>query len=161
MRARTRRAFLFTVAITSTVVLGGAALAQSSDPLICPWKLHVDKSKGKFKSGSTKIEAAGSGISLTADLEAEDGAKSHWTVTASYDGKDNPVVGNSPYGDVAAFTRVDSKTTRIVSKSAGKITVVQRIVVSADGKTRTTTTKGKDAKGQTVDTVAFYEKQQQ
>jgi hypothetical protein len=35
----------------------------------------------------------------------------------------------------------------------------QTIVVSADGKTRTTTTKGMDAKGQKVDTVSFYEKQ--
>jgi hypothetical protein len=31
--------------------------------------------------------------------------------------------------------------------------------VSDDGKTRTTTTKGTDAKGQAIDAVSFYEKQ--
>ena len=35
----------------------------------------------------------------------------------------------------------------------------QTIVVSADGKTRTRTTKGMDTKGQKLDTVSFYEKQ--
>ena len=35
----------------------------------------------------------------------------------------------------------------------------QTIVVSADGKTRTTTTKGVDAKGQKLESVSFYEKQ--
>ena len=161
MQARIRQASLFTaVAMTSAVVLGGAALAQSSDPLIGSWKLNVAKSKGaSFKSGSTKIEAAGAGVKFTVDLVGADGTVSHWTVTANYDGKDNPVMGNSPYGGVAAFTRIDTKTTRIVSEQGGKVTVTQTIVVAGDGKTRTTTTKGTDAKGQTVDTMAFYEKQ--
>ena len=33
------------------------------------------------------------------------------------------------------------------------------IVVAPDGKTRTTTIKGTDLKGQPVDVVSFYEKQ--
>lgn len=149
---------LFAAAVLVGVV-GGAALAQSSDPLVGDWKLNVAKSKSTFKSGSTKIEAAGAGVKLTVDLVGADGTVSHWALTANYDGKDNPVTGNSPYGDVAAFTRIDANTTRIITKQSGKVTVTQTIVVSSDGKTRTTTTKGTDAKGQTVDTIAFYEKQ--
>ena len=79
--------------------------------------------------------------------------------TANYDGKDNPVTGKNPYGDTVALTRVDAKTTRITVKQGGKVTVTQTIVVSDDGKTRTTTTKGTDAKGQAIDAVSFYEKQ--
>jgi hypothetical protein len=143
------------------VVLAGAtALAQSSDPLIGTWKLNVAKSTGvQFKTGTSKIEAAGAGVKFTVDLLTADGTPYHWTFTANYDGKDNPVTGNSPYGDTTALERVDAKTTRIVSKLAGKIVTTQTIVVSADGKTRTTTTKGTDAKGQKIDTVSFYEKQ--
>ena len=155
-----RQASLFTaVAITLTVALGGTAFAQSGNPLLGNWKLNVAKSKGPFKSGSTKIEAAGAGVKLTVDLVGVDGTVSHWVITANYDGKDNPVMGSSPYGDVAAFTRIDANTTRIISKQGGKVTVTQTIVVSGDGKTRTITTKGTDAKGQTVDTIAFYDKQ--
>ena len=55
--------------------------------------------------------------------------------------------------------RVDAHTFRFTSKMGEKVTATQTIVVSADGKTRTNTTKGTDAKGQPVDSVAFYEKQ--
>ena len=141
-------------------LVGATALAQSSDPLIGTWKLNVAKSKGiSFKSGTSKIEAAGAGVTFTVDLVNADGTPYHWTFTANYDGKDNPVTGNSPYGDTTAFERVNAKTTRIISKLKGKVVTTQTIVVSDDGKTRTTTTKGTDAKGQKVDTVSFYEKQ--
>ena len=62
-------------------------------------------------------------------------------------------------GDTLAITRVNPNTVRIVSKLAGKPTIVQTIVVAPDGKTRTTTAKGTDGKGQPVDSMSFYEKQ--
>ncbi|MEO5740339.1 MAG: hypothetical protein ABIS29_07075 [Vicinamibacterales bacterium] len=137
----------------------GMAHGQASNPLVGTWKLNVAKSSGGFKSGTTKIEAAGEGVKFIVDMVAADGKASHWTLTANFDGKDSPVTGDSPYGDMTAFTRIDANTTRMVSKKAGKVTVTQTIVVSADGKTRTTTTKGTNAMGQPVDTVAVYEKQ--
>ena len=59
---------LFTAAVLIGFV-SGAALAQSSDPLVGNWKLNVAKSKGA-KSGSTIIEAAGQGVKFTVDLVA-------------------------------------------------------------------------------------------
>jgi hypothetical protein len=135
-----------------------AALAQSTDPLIGTWKLNVAKSKG-VKGGSTTIEAAGKGIKFTVDLAPADGPATHWSFTANYDGKDYPVTGNSPYGNGVALTRVDAKTVRITGKQDGKVTTTSTIVVSEDGKTRTTTTKGTDIKGQPVNSVSYYEKQ--
>jgi hypothetical protein len=141
------------------VVVGSVMLAaQAADPLIGTWKLNPAKSKGA-KSGSTKVEAVGEGVKFAVDFVGSDGTESHWEFTAKYDGKDNPVTGSSPYGDVVALTRVDANTTRITSKQGGKVTATSTIVVSADGKTRTTTTKGTDAKGQPVDVVSVYEKQ--
>jgi hypothetical protein len=151
---------LMSVAVAIGLV-SGTALAQSSNPLIGTWKLNVEKSKGTpFKSGTTKVEPAGDGVKMTVDLEGVDGTKHHWTFTAEYDGKDNPVTGNSPFGDVVALTRIDAHTTRTTVKQGGKATVTQTIVVSPDGKTRTTTTKGTGANGQPIDTTSFYEKQQ-
>ncbi len=105
------------------------------------------------------VEAAGAGVKFTVDLQSADGAKTHWTFTANYDGKDSPVTGNNPYGDSVALTRVDERTTQITVKQGGKPTVTQTIVVAADGKTRTTTVKGTSLKGQPVDAMSFYEKQ--
>ena len=141
-------------------IVSGTALAQSPNPLVGTWKLNVAKSKGTtFKSGSTIVEAAGTGVKFSVELVGTDGTPTRWSFTANYDGKDNPVTGNSPYGDTVALTRVDPKTTRITVKQAGKVTVTQTIVVSDDGKTRTTTTKGTNAKGEAVDAVSLYEKQ--
>lgn len=140
-------------------ILSGAAFAQSSDPLIGTWKLNPAKSKG-VKSGTTKIEAVGSdGVKFTVDQVGADDTPRHWEVTGKYDGKDNPVTGNNPNGNTIALTRVDAKTIRLTNKQDGKATAVVTIVLSADGKTRTVTAKGKDAKGQPVDSVSFYEKQ--
>jgi hypothetical protein len=142
------------------VVASGTALAQSSDPLIGTWKLNVQKSTGQtFKSGTTVIEKAADGVKFTVDLVGADGTAYHWVFSAKYDGKDYPATGNSPFGETAALTRVDPQTTRITVKQGGRETVSQTVVVSADGKTRTTTTKGTDTKGKPVDSMSFYEKQ--
>jgi hypothetical protein len=148
-------------AIVGIVIVTGAMLvAQATDPLIGTWKLNAAKSKGSTaKSGTTTVEKDGEGIKLTADMTPAEGPAYRWSVSAKYDGKDNPVTGNSPYGDVAAIERVDAHTYHITTKRGGKVVVNQTIAVAADGKSRTTTTKGTDAKGQPIDSVVVYEKQ--
>src|SRR5215203_2624056 len=110
--------------VVAAIVIGvasGTALAQSSNPLIGTWKLSAEKSKNTtFKSGSTTIEQAGDGVKYTVDLAGADGTAYHWTFTAKYDGKDNPVTGNNPFGDTVALTRVDPHTTRTIVKQGGK-----------------------------------------
>jgi hypothetical protein len=151
---------LLTAVIGIIVLAGGMALAQASDPLVGTWKLNAAKSKGStVKSGTTKIEKDGDGVKMTVDLMRADGTANKWSFSAKYDGKDYPVTGNSPYGDAVALERVDAHTFHFTSKMGGKVTATQTIVISADGKTRTNTTKGTDAKGQPLDSVAFYEKQ--
>jgi hypothetical protein len=147
-------------ALVVGIVSGAVLIAQASDPLIGTWKLNVEKSKGTpLKGGSTKIEKAGDGVKFTVEFVAADGTVSQWGFSGNYDGKDNPVTGNSPYGNAAALTRIDNNTIQITAKKDGKVTTTSTIVVAADGKTRTTTTKGMDAKGQPVDSVSLYEKQ--
>jgi hypothetical protein len=150
-----RPAFLGAVLVG---VMVGAAFAQSSDPLVGTWKLNPEKTKGA-KSGTTVIEVAGKGLKWTVDLVAADGAKSHWSFTANYDGKDVPVTGTGPYGDTVSMTRVDANTVKLTSKQGGKETTISTIVVSADGKTRTSTTKGTDPKGQPINVASVYETQ--
>ena len=148
-------------AVAIVALAAAAPLAQSPDPMLGTWKLNTAKSKSPYKSGTSIVEAAGDGVKVTADMVAADGTTYHWTWTAKYDGKDVPITGTTPFGagTMAALTRVDAHTARIVGKKNGEVILTQTIVTSADGKTRTLTTRGKDAKGQPVDTVSVYDKQ--
>ena len=145
-----------------SVALASPASAQT-DPQHGQWKLNVSKSKYSPgpapASATTKIEAAGAATKLTVDQTFADGTKRHWEITASYDGKDTPVVGNNPDADTIARTQIDASTVRTVSKKGGKVTTTQTSAVSKDGKTRTVTTTGTNAKGQKVNNVAVYERQ--
>jgi hypothetical protein len=146
-----------------SAVLAGTVLAQAADPQIGTWKLNVAKSTFSPgpppKSGTTKIEAAGAGAKLIVDQTMADGTARHWEFTANYDGKDVPITGNNPDADTVARTRINANTVETISKKAGKVVATQQSTVSADGKTRTVTTKGVNAAGQKIDNVAVYEKQ--
>lgn len=164
MQTHTRRLVLSSaVAIGFVVVVSGAALAQGSNPHLGTWKGSVTKSK--FAPGtapvsfSTKIEAVGAGARSTVDSTAADGTVRHWMFTTNYDGKDVPITGNSQWGDTVVVTRVDANTLRSAYKLKGAATVTQTAIVSADGKTRTVVTKGKNALGQAVDNTNVYDKQ--
>ena len=164
MQARIRQTCLFAVvALGLVVVLAGTALAQSSDPRLGTWKLNLAKSTYAAgtapKSVTFTSEAAGAGIKSTVDVVAADGTVQHWVVTTNYDGKDTPLVGTNVQDETVARTRVDANTVKMVYKKAGKVISTQSSVVSKDGKTITITSTGTDAKGQTVKSVAVYDKQ--
>lgn len=136
------------------------ALAQAGDPLVGTWKFNAGKSKGSpFVSGTSKIEKDGDGIKVSVDLKRADGTSSQWGFSAKYDGKDYPVTGTSPFGDAVALKRVDAHHYQLTSKLAGKVLSTQTTVVSADGKSRTNTTKGTDAKGQPISSVVVYDRE--
>ncbi|MEO7272603.1 MAG: hypothetical protein ABIX28_19965 [Vicinamibacterales bacterium] len=141
------------------LVAGVGLAAQAANPLVGSWKLNAAKSKGSaYTSGTTVVTAAGAGITMKVTLTGPDGVHD-WSFTANFDGKDVPVTGKSPYGDTVSLTRTNAQTTQVAVKRAGKATVTQTIVVAADGKSRTTTTKGVDAAGKPVDAVSVYERQ--
>ena len=159
MQARIRQVSLFTaVAVTLTMALGGTAFAQT----VGTWKLNVEKSKyhesQALKSATLVYEAAGEGIKVTVDQAPAVGPAIHYAYSANYDGKDVPVVGN-PNADMAARTRVNASTTKLVNKMGGKTLSNVTIVESRNGKALTITTTGTDAKGQNIDSVAVYDKQ--
>ena len=162
MKSLNRALAAAAVCLGLAVVTVVPALAQA-DPQVGVWKLNVAKSKyspGPVPtSATTTIEAVGKGTKISVDQTLPDGSKRQWSVTADYDGKDAPVVGDNPDADTIARTRVNASTVRTVSKKAGKVTTTQTSAVSADGKTRTVTTKGVNAKGQTVNNVAVYDRQ--
>jgi hypothetical protein len=142
----------------AVIALGGTASAQTAGS----WKLNIAKSnyiQGQAPKSSTLVyEPAGEGIRVTVDQMPFDGPAVHYAYTANYDGKDVPVAGN-PNADMAARTRVNATTTKLVNKKSGEILSSATLVDSADGKMLTITTTGKNATGQKIDSVAVYDKQ--
>ena len=166
MQPRTGRgSLLAVVAVSLVVVLAGTMLAQSSRPTnVGMWRLNVAKSKAVAgtvpvsKSATFTVAVAGAGAKVTVDAVPADGTVRHWAYTANYDGKDYPITGNCQYGDAVAVTRVDDNTTNSIYKQGGKVTITQTAVVSADRKTMTITGTGTNPLGQTVNSVAVYDK---
>ena len=148
------------VATVLVAIVGAVALAQSSDPHVGTWKLNAGKSKGTmFTGGTVTVEPAGQGFKTSVDLVGQDGAPSKWSFTAQPDGKDHPITGENPFGNTLSMTRVDARTLKTTIKQDGKVTLMQTVTVSEDGKTRTITSKGTSLKGQAIDSMTHYERQ--
>ena len=148
-------------AVAIVALAGAAPRAQSPDPMFGTWKLNIAKSKAPYKSGTSVIEAAGD----ARQGDGRSGERRRYRLSLDVDGEvrrqgraghGHDAVGP---GTVASLTRVDAHTAKVVGKQKGEEILTQTIVTSADGKTRTVTTKRKDAKGQPVETVTVYDKQ--
>ena len=125
------------------------------------WKLNAAKSN--FAPGATQnhtvvYEAAGDQVKIIVDGTDAAGKPIHHEWTGKFDGKEYAVTGD-PAADARSYTEVDANTLAMTVKKDGKVTVTGRIVVSADGKTRTITLTGTDADGKKVTNTAVYDKQ--
>src|SRR5438046_8523144 len=110
---------LIRTGLAAALVLAGALPALAQESLFGTWKMNAAKSKyspGPVpKSNIAKWEASdGGGVKLTVDVEPAAGEAQHWESSGKFDGKDNPVTGNSPDGDTVAFSKIDDRTYRVV-----------------------------------------------
>jgi hypothetical protein len=138
-----------------------AAAAAAADPHIGTWKLNEAKSKlspGAPKNHTVIYEAAGDQVKVTVDGVDAKGEPLHHVWTGKFDGKDYPVTGD-PSQDTRAYKSVDDHTLTFEQKKGGKVMTTGRVVVAADGKSRTVTTSGTTADGQKLTTTAVYDKQ--
>lgn len=152
-------------AFATTLLLVALALnvsAAAPDQQSGTWKMNPAKSKYSPgpapKSITVKIDSDADNIKLSSDGIDAAGNPTHVEYTAKYDGKDYPITG-VPNADTVGLERIDASTTESTVKKAGEVVMTVRSVVSKDGKTRTSTFKGKDAQGQDVNNVVVYDKQ--
>jgi len=138
------------------------SLHAQADPFIGTWKLNVEKSQyspgPEPKSQTSVYTVAGKGVRIRTTGIGADGKPTSQDTTANYDGKDYPTIGNPDY-DTTSFKRVDAYTVLIVRRMDGKVVQTATNVVSKDGKTRTVTTKGTNAKGQAISNASVYDRQ--
>jgi len=141
--------------------VAAAVCFAASDAQMGAWKLNEAKSKiaaGMPKNSTVVYEAAGDSVKVTIDGISGDGKPVHSEWTGKIDGKDYPVTGDST-SDTRSYTQVDDHTLQFAGKKDGKVTLSGRVVVSADGRTRTVTVSGTDAAGKKLKSTAVYDKQ--
>jgi hypothetical protein len=168
---RSRRLAVHRILLSSlaVLVLSYVADAQTAHPLAGTWKVNLAKSKyepasGAPRSGTVKIEVTGDTIRIVNDGVDAQGRVTHSEYTAKFDGKDYPwkgtVDGQPNLGqDTVAWKKIDDRTYELVGKLKGQALGTQRIVLAADGKSRTNTVSGKGADGQTINNVVILDKQ--
>ena len=132
-----------------------------ANPQMGTWKLNEAKSKiapGMAKNNTVVYEAAGDDVKVTVDGTDADGKATHNEWTGKFDGKDYAVTGD-PTSDMRSYKKIDDRTLKLTIKKDGKVTASGRVVVSADGKSRTVTVSGTDAKGKKMKSMSAYDKQ--
>jgi len=160
-RRRLPGLFLLAAALAISVPVA----AQAQDAWIGTWKLNLAKSKYDPanlapKSQTLKQDAvAGGGFKGTTDGVDAQGKPTHTEQATMFDGKASEIKGAPDANTTRVYKRIDNRTYEYVQRVGGKLTTTARTVVSADGKTRTITTTGKDAQGRTINNVAFYDRQ--
>jgi len=148
--------------IVLTVVMGFlAALSFAENPNMGTWKLNEAKSKitpGMIKNTTVVYAADGDSVKVTTEGTGGDGQPMHTEWTGKFDGKDYSLTGDSS-ADARAYKQVNDQTLTLENRKGGKVTTSGKIVVSADGKTRTLTIWGTSSEGKKVTSIAVYDKQ--
>ena len=136
--------------------------AADANPQMGTWKLN--EAKSNFKPGATKnttvvyAPAPNDMVKITVDGTDKDGKAVHNEWVGKFDGKDYPVTGEQTF-DMRSYKQVNPNTLDMTVKKGGKVVGSGTIVVSADGKTRTVTTKVSDPALSGFNATAVYDRQ--
>jgi hypothetical protein len=149
------------IALTLALCLAGVAVCYASDPNMGTWKLN--EAKSKFPPGATKnttvvYAPADDQVKVTTDGTTGDGKPYQTEWTGQFDGKGYPLTGD-PSANSRSYKKVNDHTLGLTNMKNGKVTTTGRIVVSADGKTRTLTVSGTGPDGKKFSYTAVYDKQ--
>ena len=141
-------------------IFAAAGSAFAADPVIGTWKLNVAKSTfspGPAPKAITRVYTE-SGGTYTLETTTTDAAGKDSTTRVQYrDGEEDKV--SSPGIDAAVAKKADDRTWHFVLKSGGKVVGHIHRVVSADGKTLSVHSTGKQLTGASANDKMVFEKQ--
>jgi hypothetical protein len=139
----------------------GIACAAGNDAFMGTWKLNEAKSKitaGMQKNSTVVYLMVGDNVNVAIDGTDAKGQPYHSDWKGKFDGQEYALTGD-PSTEMRSYKVIDDHTLLAVSKKGGKETNSARIVLSADGKTRTVTISGTDASGAKITSTQIYDKQ--
>jgi hypothetical protein len=156
-----RKNFVRIGALLVLVLTAGLAYAAVNAGLMGTWKINEAKSKaaaGAPKNSTVVYVMAGDNVKVAIDGTDAKGQAYHSDWTGNFDGKDYALTGD-PSADTRSYKVIDDHTILGTTKKGGKEINTARIVLSADGKTRTVTLNGTDASGAKITSTQTYDKQ--
>lgn len=149
--------------VVGALTLTSAAAQAQNDLIVGTWVLNVAKSKyspGPAPKQQVSVyEAVGDGLKVSVTSTSADGKMTSYSFTAMVDGNEVPVTGNADW-DSTSLKRTGSHGMEFTRKKGGKVVQTATMVIAKDGKSRTVTTTGVNAKGEKIHNVAVYERQQ-
>lgn len=125
------------------------------------WKLNQSKSSipaGTAHNNTVVYAQSGDEVTITGDGVDGSGKAIHQVWTGKFDGKDYAANG-SPTHDMRAYTKVDANTLTYTLMKKGKKVGHGKVVVAADGKSRTVTETMLGADGKPVNATSVFDKQ--
>jgi hypothetical protein len=142
--------------------LSAPMLWAATNPIIGTWKMNVAKSKFSPgpapKSVTSTFTQEGDWVVTKTDAVESGGQPVTRNNRYKIDGKDYPYEGPQGKGTIS-LKRINDHTTEAMLKFAGGHMLTTRSVISKDGKTRTMSSSGMNAKGEKVSTVTVWERQ--
>jgi hypothetical protein len=146
-----------TPALLAILLIAGSASAQSTNPRFGKWKLK-STNPAPASNVMTYEKFGQDGMKITIDAVNKDGAKSQWSYTTNFDGKDEPIAGN-PSADHGSVKVITPSVNEIVYKKDGKVTQILTNVLSPDRNTIAVIYMRQDPDGKTSNvTFATYER---
>jgi hypothetical protein len=146
--------------VTIALILSSTLAGQAQAGWFGTWTLNLAKSTtnpDRYKRVTSRIEPWQDGLKVTYDMVGTRGGVTHMEWIGKFDGKDYPVQGVD-YVLTNAYTLVNDHSYDILVKVDGVVAARAKVVISPDGKTLTSVTTERNARGQDVSTTTVYEK---
>ncbi|MDT4966711.1 MAG: hypothetical protein QOJ64_1448 [Acidobacteriota bacterium] len=149
------------ILITLAVLFGGARVCLADSPQIGTWKLN--ESKSTFPPGATKnktvvYERVPHAVKVTVDGVDGAGNPVHSEWTGKFDGKLYPLTGD-PTSDMRSYRVITDRVLLLKGVKDRKMTIIGRIIVSRDGRTRTVAATAVLPNGKKLSSTAVYDKE--
>jgi hypothetical protein len=126
------------------------------------WQLNLDKSvynpgPAPYKRATMKVERVDDKVRFSYDFVHLRGGVQHLEWTGRFDGNDYIVQGIDEYMTYA-YGQTAERKYEIVAKADGQVAAVATVTLSPDGRTLTTVTRRKNARGQDITSTTIHDK---
>ena len=150
-----------TTLLALTLSVAAAALSLAGpEAWMGTWKLNEAKSKlspGAVKNTKVVYSTEKGEIRIMTEGVDKDGKPIRSVWSGKFDERDY-LVALDPMVDTRSYKQIDANTLEFIVKKESQVIATGRVVLSADGKTRTVTTTG-TREGKPFENVAVYDKQ--
>lgn len=148
--------------LTTLAAMAISAVTVEANEHSGTWNLNPSESKYSPGPGPKNLKETialdHNRYKLQANGTAADGKTIHIEFDAKFDAEDYPMIG-VPWADMVSVKWIDAHTPQMIQKKDGQITITITCKVSADGKTRTCTLKGRDEQGRSVNDPVVFDKE--